>query len=102
MTKPKEIYSDINWTIQHDTEKDELFITRFHDAHWRGEILLNENSFDVEEFLEDTRDILVGYDGESTVEGLKELIDEARERIAAVLDGTTDKIGNAPENMQDL
>lgn len=34
------------------------------------------------EFLEDTRDILVGYDGCGTVESLKELIDEARERIS--------------------
>ena len=33
------------------------------------------------EFLEDTHDILVGYDGCGTVESLKELIDEARERI---------------------
>lgn len=33
------------------------------------------------EFLEDTRDILVGYDGCGTVESLQELIDEARERI---------------------
>ena len=102
MKKRKEIYSDINWTIQHDSEKDELLITRFRDAHWGGEILLNERSFDVEEFLEDTRDILVDYDGENTVEGLKELIDETRERIAAVLDGTIDQIRNTPENMQDL
>lgn len=34
-----------------------------------------------QEFLEDTRDILVGYDGCGTVDSLKELIDEARERI---------------------
>ena len=33
------------------------------------------------EFLEDTHDILVGYDGCGTVESLKELIDETRERI---------------------
>lgn len=33
------------------------------------------------EFLEDTRDILVGYDGCGTVDSLKGLIDEARERI---------------------
>lgn len=33
------------------------------------------------EFLEDTRDILVGYDGCNTIESLKELIDEVRERI---------------------
>ena len=33
------------------------------------------------EFLEDTRDILVGYDGCGTIESLQDLIDEARERI---------------------
>lgn len=33
------------------------------------------------EFLEDTRDILVGYDGCGTVKSLEELVDEARERI---------------------
>ena len=40
------------------------------------------------EFLEDTHDILVGYDGCGTVESLKELIDEARERIhfATIID----------------
>lgn len=38
-------------------------------------------------FLEDTCGILVGYDGCGTVDSLKELIDETRERIGAVLDG---------------
>ena len=37
------------------------------------------------EFLEDTHDILVGYDGCRTVESLKELIDETRERISYAL-----------------
>ena len=40
------------------------------------------------EFLEDTRDILVGYDGCGTIESLQDLIDEASERIhfATVID----------------
>ena len=40
------------------------------------------------EFLEDTRDILVGYDGCCTVKSLEELVDEARERIhfATIID----------------
>lgn len=33
------------------------------------------------EFLDDTIAILIGYDGETTVEGLKGLIDETRERL---------------------
>lgn len=45
-------------------------------------------SEDKREFLEDTRDILVGYDGCHTVESLKELIDETRERLTAVLNDT--------------
>ncbi|MEC0276883.1 hypothetical protein [Peribacillus frigoritolerans] len=32
-------------------------------------------------FLQDTIDILVNYDGEHQVEGLKALIDETRERL---------------------
>ena len=32
-------------------------------------------------YLSDTIDILIGYDGETTVEGLKSLIDETRERL---------------------
>ncbi|WP_170163381.1 hypothetical protein [Brevibacillus gelatini] len=38
-------------------------------------------------FLEDTRDILIGYDGYNTVEGLKALIDETRERLTKLLNG---------------
>lgn len=38
-------------------------------------------------FLEDTRDILVGYDGCHTEEQLKGLIDEIRERLSAFLSG---------------
>jgi hypothetical protein len=36
-------------------------------------------------FLEDTRDILIGYDGCHTEQQLKGLIDEARERLTAFL-----------------
>lgn len=36
-------------------------------------------------YLEDTRDILINYDGETTVKGLQELIDETRERISNLL-----------------
>lgn len=36
-------------------------------------------------YLSDTADILVGYDGYTTVEDLKWLIDETRERITKVL-----------------
>lgn len=36
-------------------------------------------------YLEDTRDILTGYDGERTVEGLKGLIDETHERLTKYL-----------------
>jgi hypothetical protein len=36
-------------------------------------------------FLEDTRDILVGYDGNHSVEGLKSLVDETRQRLNAFL-----------------
>jgi hypothetical protein len=39
------------------------------------------------EYLQTTRDILVGYDGEHTVEGLKKLIDETRERLEKALHG---------------
>ena len=42
------------------------------------------------EYLEDTVSILINYDGESTVNGLKGLIDEARERITEVLNGKVD------------
>ena len=38
-------------------------------------------------FLEDTRDILAGYDGCRTEQQLKGLIDETRERITAFLNG---------------
>lgn len=39
-------------------------------------------------FLEDTRDVLVGYDGYQTEGQLKALIDETRERLSAFLNGT--------------
>jgi hypothetical protein len=42
-------------------------------------------------FLEDTRDILVGYDGCHTEQQLKGLIDETRERLSAFLNGTIDE-----------
>lgn len=38
-------------------------------------------------FLHDTIDILVGYDGEHQVAGLKALIDEARERLIKLASG---------------
>lgn len=38
-------------------------------------------------FLEDTRDILVDYDGYKTEQQLKGLIDETRERLNAFLNG---------------
>lgn len=38
-------------------------------------------------FLEDTRDILVGYDGCHTEQQLKGLIDEAKNRLTAFLEG---------------
>jgi hypothetical protein len=42
-------------------------------------------------FLEDTRDILVGYDGNHTVEGLKGLIDETKARLSAYLNDEIEK-----------
>lgn len=39
------------------------------------------------QFLEDTRDILTGYDGYQTEKQLKGLIDETRERLTAILNG---------------
>jgi len=42
-------------------------------------------------FLEDTRDILVNYDGCHTEKQLKGLIDEARERLSAFLSGKIDE-----------
>ncbi|AIW03541.1 hypothetical protein CPT_Moonbeam143 [Bacillus phage Moonbeam] len=47
-------------------------------------------------FLEDTRDILVDYDGAKTVKQLKGLIDEAKGRIDAVLNETIDIYGYEP------
>lgn len=46
-------------------------------------------------YLSDTADILVGYDGYTTVEDLKWLIDETRERIAKVVnhDVTREDLG---------
>lgn len=38
-------------------------------------------------FLEDTKDILADYDGCTTEQQLKRLIDETRERITAFLNG---------------
>lgn len=38
------------------------------------------------DFLEDTRDILVDYDGYRTEQQLKGLIDETRKRLSAFLD----------------
>ena len=38
-------------------------------------------------FLEDTRDILVGYDGCQTEQQLKSLIDETKARLTAFLSG---------------
>lgn len=37
-------------------------------------------------YLGDTRDILINYDGETTVKGMQELIDETRERISNLLE----------------
>ena len=45
------------------------------------------------EFLADTNGILVDYDGCDTVESLKELIDEVRERNSAMLSGTIKEYG---------
>lgn len=42
-------------------------------------------------FLEDTRDILVGYDGCKTESQLKGLIDETKARLTAYLDNTIDE-----------
>lgn len=39
-------------------------------------------------FLEDTRDILVDYDGCKNEQQLKGLIDETRKRLTAFLEGT--------------
>lgn len=39
------------------------------------------------EFLSDTHDILIGYDGFQTPEDLMGLIDDVRERLAIVLNG---------------
>jgi len=47
-------------------------------------------------FLEDTMDILVDYDGCHTDGQLRGLIDEARERISAVLNDTTEIYGYEP------
>lgn len=38
-------------------------------------------------FLEDTRDILINYDGCKTEQQLKGLIDETRERLTTFLNG---------------
>lgn len=46
-------------------------------------------------FLKDTIGILVNYDGEHTVEGLKALIDETRQRLIKISKGevTKDDLG---------
>jgi hypothetical protein len=41
-----------------------------------------------EEYLSDTIGILVSYDNENTVEGLKKLIDETRERLIKIKTNT--------------
>ena len=46
-------------------------------------------------FLEDTRDILVGYDGCKTEQQLKRLINEARERLSAFLNGKIEEYENS-------
>jgi hypothetical protein len=38
-------------------------------------------------FISDTIDMLVGYDGYETVDGLKGLIDETRERLIELYSG---------------
>lgn len=43
------------------------------------------------EFLGDTHDILIGYDGCRTPEQLMELIDEIRERLSIVLNGNIER-----------
>lgn len=43
------------------------------------------------EFLSDTHDILIGYDGCRTSEQLMALIDETRERLSIVLNGNIEK-----------
>ncbi|WP_303984209.1 hypothetical protein [Niallia circulans] len=45
-------------------------------------------------FLEDTRDILINYDGCKTEEQLKALIDETRERLSVYLSGTIEDFLN--------
>lgn len=44
-----------------------------------------------QQHLEDTWAILVDYDGARSVDSLKALIDEARQRIRTVLDGQTEE-----------
>lgn len=43
------------------------------------------------EYLSDTISILVNYDGETTIEGLKALIDETRERLTKIYSGEVKK-----------
>lgn len=45
-------------------------------------------------FLEDTRDILVDYDGNRTIESLMGLIDETKARLDAYLDDNIEDYEN--------
>ena len=46
-------------------------------------------------FVEDTRDILVDYDGCKTEQQLKGLIDETRNRLNAFLEGKIDEYNDS-------
>ena len=59
----------------------------FLEAQWKEMQKRTKIDDRTKEYLQTTRDILVGYDGEHTVEGLKKLVDETRERLEKALHG---------------
>jgi len=76
-----------------DVEKANEIIELFDELKWKLNFKQRRYTMTEKEkeFIEDTIDILIDYDGCKTEEQLKGLIDEVKERLSTVLNGDIDK-----------